>query len=95
MEAGRVAITCNARTSIVTVSYVTVTAHFINDDWQLVSLVLQTRAMYESHTGANVADLLKRVAEEWHLNDKDLALVTDYAANMVVAAQLGGLVHVR
>ena len=63
MEAGRVAITCNARTSIVTVSYVTVTAHFINDDWQLVSLVLQTRAMYESHTGANVADLLKRVAE--------------------------------
>ena len=61
--------------------------------WQLVSLVLQTRAMYESHTGANVADLLKRVAEEWHLND--VVLVTDNAANMVVAAQLGGLVHVR
>ena len=93
MEAGRVALTCDAWTSIATVSYVTITAHFINKDWQLVSLVLQTRAMYESHTGANVADLLKRVAEEWHLND--VVLVTDNAANMVVAAQLGGLVHVR
>lgn len=76
-------------------SYVTVTVHFINDEWQLVSLVLQTRAMYESHTGANVADLLKRVADDWHLNDKNFALVTENAANMVVAAQLRGLVHVR
>ncbi|KAK0145706.1 Zinc finger BED domain-containing protein 1 [Merluccius polli] len=92
-NAGRVAITCDAWTSIATVSYVTVTAHFINNDWQLVSLVLQTRAMYESHTGANVADLLKKVASEWHLNDNDLVLVTDNASNMVVAAQLGGFVH--
>ena len=73
MEAGRVAITCDAWTSVATVSYVTVTAHFISDEWQLVSLVLQTRAMYESHTGANVADLLKRVADEWHLNEKRLS----------------------
>ena len=94
-NAGRVAITCDAWTSIATVSYVTVTAHFINNDWQLVSLVLQTRAMYESHTGANVADLLKKVASEWHLNDNDLVLVTDNASNMVVAAQLGGFVHVK
>ncbi|KAK0145636.1 Zinc finger BED domain-containing protein 1 [Merluccius polli] len=94
-NAGRVAITCDAWTSIATVSYVTVTAHFINNDWQLVSLVLQTRAMYESHTGANVADLLKKVASEWHLNDNDLVLVTDNASNMVVAAKLGGFVHVK
>lgn len=51
--------------------------------------------MYESHTGANVSDLLKRVADEWHLNDKDLVLVTDNAANMAVAAQLGGFVLVK
>ena len=94
-EAGRVALTCDAWTSIATVSYVTITAHFVDKDWQLVSLVLQTRAMHESHSGANVAELLKRVADEWHLNDKDLVLVTDNAANMVVAAQLGGLLHVR
>ena len=43
MKAGRIAITCDAWTSIAMVSYVTVTMHFINDDWQLVSLVLQTR----------------------------------------------------
>ena len=51
--------------------------------------------MYESHTGANGADFLKWVSDQWHLNDKDLVLVTDNAANLVDAAQLGGLVHLR
>ena len=39
--------------------------------------------------------LLKRVADDWHLSDKDFVLVTEHAAYMVVAAQLQGLVHVR
>ncbi|KAK0146719.1 Zinc finger BED domain-containing protein 1 [Merluccius polli] len=50
-------------TSIATESYVTITAHFITDDWQLVSHVLQTRAMYESHMGANVAELLQKCSK--------------------------------
>lgn len=40
-----------AWTSIATDSYVTLTAHFVTDDWQLASNVLQTRAIYESRTG--------------------------------------------
>lgn len=61
--AGRVAVTCDAWTSVATESYVTV--HFIADNWQLESHVFQTRAMFESHTGVNVAELLQKVAEEW------------------------------
>lgn len=97
-KACRIALTCDAWTSVATESYVTVTAHFVSDshkDWELVSYVLQTRKMTESHTGANVAELLQKVAEEWQITKKDLVLVTDNASNMVVAAQLGNFLHVK
>ncbi|KAA0721202.1 hypothetical protein E1301_Tti019606 [Triplophysa tibetana] len=49
-RAHRVAITCGSWTSVAKESYVTMTAHYINEDWRIVSHVLQTRAIYESHT---------------------------------------------
>ncbi len=68
---------------------------FITDECKLAACVLQTRAMNESHTGANVAELLQSVANEWKIANKDLVLVTDNASNMAVAAQLGKFPHVR
>ncbi|XP_065096446.2 E3 SUMO-protein ligase ZBED1-like [Paramisgurnus dabryanus] len=94
-KAGRIAVTCDAWTSIATESYVTVTAHFITDEWQLASHVLQTREVNESHTGANIAELLKNVTEEWQITKKDLVLVTDNASNMAVAAELCKFLHVK
>lgn len=97
-KACRVALTCDAWTSVATQSYVTVTAHFVSEGrngWELVSYVLQTRVMTDSHTGANVAELLQKVAEEWQITDKDLVLVTDNASNMIVAAQLGNFLHIK
>lgn len=91
----RVAITCDAWTSITTESYVTITAHYITDEWKLAACVLQTRAMSESHTGANIAELLHNVSDEWKIRNKDLVLVSDNASNMAVAAQLGKFSHVR
>lgn len=92
------AVTCDAWTSVATESCVTVTAHLVSyssNDWELVSYVLQTRVMSESHTGANVAELLIKVAEEWQNTDKDFALVTDNASNMVIAAQVGNFLYVK
>lgn len=59
------AVTCDACTSITTESYVTIMAHYITGEWKLAACVLQTQAMYESHTGANIAELLHNVANEW------------------------------
>lgn len=86
-EADRIAITCDAWTSIATESYATVTAHFITDECQLVSHVLQTRAVNESHTGANMAELLENVAEEWQITKKYLVLVIDNTSNMLLHTQ--------
>uniref|UniRef100_A0A8C5R241 BED-type domain-containing protein n=1 Tax=Leptobrachium leishanense TaxID=445787 RepID=A0A8C5R241_9ANUR len=74
-QASRVAITCDAWTSVTTDSYITFTAHYISKDWQILSHVLQTRAVYESHTGEKLAELLSRVVEEWQLSDKSVVLL--------------------
>ncbi|KAG8015001.1 Protein PAT1-like protein 1 [Nibea albiflora] len=88
LKADRVAVTCDAWTSVATESFVTVTAHVITDEWELKAHVLQTRAMHESHTGANMAELLSSAVNEWDIAKKEVVVVTDNAANMVVAAQL-------
>ncbi|KAK0150377.1 Zinc finger BED domain-containing protein 1 [Merluccius polli] len=93
--AEKVGLTCDAWTSRATESYVTITVHHITDEWKLESCVLQTRAMYDSHTGENIAALLKEAVAEWQLDTKDPVLVTDNAANMHVAAELAGMSHIR
>ncbi|XP_051990723.1 E3 SUMO-protein ligase ZBED1-like isoform X2 [Xyrauchen texanus] len=94
-SAERVALTCDGWTSRATESYITITAHHINENWELISHVLQTRAMHESHTGSNIAELLKVALEEWDIKSKDPAIVTDNASNMTIAAQLAGLLHFK
>ena len=93
--AQRVALTCDGWTSRATQSYVTITSHYISDDWEMVTHVLQTRAMHESHTGSNIADLLKRAVDEWGIRDKEPAIVTDNARNMTSAAELVGMPHFK
>ncbi len=51
--------------------------------------------MSECHTGANVAELLRNKAAEWDISEKDAASVTDNAANMAIAAQLAGFLHIK
>ena len=84
-NAERVAITSDAWTSCATESYVTITAHHITPDWTLNVHVLQTRAFKGSHTGKNIGALLKQACIDWKLFDKEPALVTDNASNMVLA----------
>lgn len=67
--------------------------HHIDEDWKLISHVLQMRAKHESHTGSNIAELLKCALEEWDIKIKDPAIVTDNASNMTIAVQLAALLH--
>ena len=94
-EASRVAITCDGWTSRATQSYVTLTCHFISENWEMLSYVLQTRVLFGSHSGHNVGELLLEVFEEWGLTAKEPVLVTDNASNMVIAAEHAKLLHVR
>lgn len=62
-----VAMTTDGWTSRATESYITITAHTIDQEFKLHEYVLQTRATDESHTGKHVADVLDKAVEEWSL----------------------------
>lgn len=89
----RVAITTDGWTSRTTQSYLTITAHTIDTEWEMKSFVLQTRVMFESHTGANIAAVLREAVNEWELGqaDQPTVVVTDNARNMEVAVREAGL----
>lgn len=84
-QAESVAWTTDSWTSRATQSYVTITAHFVNQQFELCSRVLQTRDLPEAHTGENVGHLLQDAALEWGC--KVSVITTDNAANMKIAAK--------
>lgn len=56
---------------------------------------LQTRCLPESHTGTNIAHVLKEAVDEWHINPTNPPIVSDNASNMSVAAkEFGTELHV-
>lgn len=63
------------------------TAHYINADWELKSIVLALHHTTESHTGENLKALFTYVTEKWKASDKAIAATTDGAANFLKAAR--------
>ena len=71
-------------TSTAVQGFITVTGHFIQD-WELKNLVTATRIMTERHTGVNIGTTINQICEEVIVGGK-LAIVTDNASNMSIAA---------
>ncbi|KAE8279169.1 Zinc finger BED domain-containing protein 4 [Larimichthys crocea] len=97
-EAETIAITTDGWSSRNTQRYITVTAHVINNDWEMKSVALQTRPLFESHTGLNIAEVLTAAVTEWELQraNHGIAIVTDNAHNMDVAVREAGLeLHIK
>lgn len=97
-EAESIAITTDGWTSRNTESYITITAHVINNDWEMENVVLQTRPLFESHTGLHIAEVLRAALTEWELQRENhgIAIVTDNAHNMDVAVREAGLeLHIK
>ena len=69
-------------------SYITVTAHFINEKWELKSFVLNTKVMNVSHTAANIVTELESIMKDWGLDKKCHTIVTDEGSNMLLAGKL-------
>ena len=74
----KVCITTDGWTSINADSFLTVTCHFINDNFKLKTITIETIKVIGSHTSNAIADNLKSVFCNWQLEDK---VITDNAAN--------------
>lgn len=80
-----VCLTTDCWTSNTTTSYISVTCHYIDDDYKLQSNLLDCFVMTEQHTADNLAQELSSVAHEWGIDEKIAACVTDNASNIVKA----------
>jgi len=66
--------------------YLTLSVHFISSNWDLKSFCLDTAALYEDHTGQNIADAVTDIFDNWRLQMKNLvAATTDNGSNMIAA----------
>lgn len=92
-KACAIALTTDGWTSRANESYITVTAHPITPEWNIASQVLQSRAMHEQHTSANLAEGLKEAVLEWNLErpGTTIAVTTDNARNKVNAVIEAGM----
>ncbi|KAI4468007.1 dna replication-related element factor isoform a [Holotrichia oblita] len=77
-----VCLTTDCWTSVNTESYIAVTAHFLNDEFQLRHILLDCSLMKTQHTSINLATEIKRVVTEWGFQEKVLLAVTDNASNI-------------
>ena len=89
-----IAITTDCWTSRATDSYITATAHFIDSEWNLRSVVLETVIMIEAHTSENLRKQLLNIFESWEIKEKIVAIVSDNASNIKKAIKELGLPHV-
>ena len=83
-----IAVTADDWTSMATESYMTLTGHFITEDWSLINVGLQTRHTPESHTAVNLKECFESAFSEWNLQDKKVVGVIDNAKNITKAWQL-------
>ncbi|TNM86597.1 hypothetical protein fugu_006827 [Takifugu bimaculatus] len=74
-------------TARTTESYLTVSGHFIDKNWQMQSCNLATIHVAVQHTADDIAELLTKITDEGGITNKIHAVVTDSGANMVSAVR--------
>ncbi|XP_033931523.1 E3 SUMO-protein ligase ZBED1-like [Pseudochaenichthys georgianus] len=83
------AVTTDLWSSRTTEPYISLTVHFIDEDFTLKSRCLQTAFFPENHTSDNIAAGLREAVAAWGLDEtRQVCITTDNAANMVKAASL-------
>ena len=83
-----VCCTTDGWTSINTDPYLSLTVHFLTPTWQLRTYCLRTIYLPDSHTGKNIAGMIRTILAEFNLVLEDVTTITtDNGSNMKVAAK--------
>ena len=62
--------------------YMTVTCHFISEEWVFESFVLETAHIDVEHTAVNLSSELRRITDKWNISNKIHCVTTDNAKNI-------------
>ena len=93
-EARFVSLTTDGWTSAANESYIAITAHFIDKNWNLRSILLECCSTKLSHTAENLRNILLKCVQDWNIEKRIYSVSTDNAANIVAAIRLTGWAHV-
>lgn len=93
-NAKHVAITSDIWTSMNTESYLTATVHFFDTDLQLRTFVLTTEKLTSNHTAQYLSEVLHGIFDNWNIQTKVCAIVTDSGANIKAAVRLMNIEHI-
>jgi len=83
----KVAITTDAWTACTNQSYLSVTLHWIDDNWCLQRILLDLIPLHERHTGVSLAKNIIEQIEHFSLGTQVLSLTADNASNMNVCGR--------
>jgi len=89
-----VCLTIDCWTSVKNESFMGITAHFINDEGLLQSVCLCCEMFDDRHTIDNLATYLKNIIQQWHIEHKITAIVSDNAPNIVGAIKKCNYRHI-
>ena len=85
---GMISLTADLWTSGGMDGFCGISAHFINQDWQLQHIVLDIVPVLPPHTGEAIKETLLETIIELDIAEKILAITTDNGPNMVRAIKL-------
>ena len=85
--------------------FIAITAHYIDNDWQLNKRILAFRAFDFPHSGQQISNIIYQTACSYNINDKIMSITFDNASNNNSAVVLlkdslhpildGNLLHIR
>ena len=88
-------ITCDGWTSLSTNGYISLTIHFMDEQFEFHSNVLSVNEVNGKHTGEAISNVVRASLSSWGLeHDKCVAMVADNAANMKKSAEMLGFLHI-
>jgi len=90
-----IVFTTDCWTSRAVDSYISLTAHYIDEKFNRHLLVLDTLLVSERHTAQNLLSKILAMLEAWEINQKRVTcFVRDNAANITAATREGGFCHI-
>ncbi|KAI3912150.1 hypothetical protein MKW92_037359 [Papaver armeniacum] len=78
---GRICLTSDMWTSVTTTGYISLTAHYLDQDWVLQKKLLNFCSLPPPHTGELLSAKLFAMIEDWGIEDKVSNITLDNAAN--------------
>ncbi|CAG8579081.1 2591_t:CDS:2, partial [Scutellospora calospora] len=82
-----VSVTCDIWTAISNQAYLGITIHYIDDNWELRSFLLDLIHYLDHHYGTHTKDLLLTLFNKFKIIQNIMGLTTDNDASMIVAGR--------